>query len=232
VDLFIRSGSGVDPYFRLLMSDPQVGWKKVWFFLMNDIDALHPVVTCSCPVPQPKWGYGVAQRDIRRLQPLRDFVQHMLRSGLMGVDLLWTFVGRRIQPLRRVGQCGDQRPDLRNPCSWSSLSYACANFCFFNVYTFLCKVLGMRTAPRVGLPCLRMRYNGGPTMPRMRGSRHRGTGGGFRVSSGRPRGSGGRKHPLSPNPREMVMRRRMKTSKRVRKPPLPSSPPKRPPLAW
>jgi hypothetical protein len=43
VDIFIRSGPGVDPYFRLLMFDPPVGWQKVWFFLRNDATAPLPV---------------------------------------------------------------------------------------------------------------------------------------------------------------------------------------------
>jgi hypothetical protein len=75
VDLFVQSGSRADPYFRLLMSDPPIRWQKVWFFLRNDVDAPLLVVTGSRPIPQPKWGYGVAQRDIHRLQPLRDVVQ-------------------------------------------------------------------------------------------------------------------------------------------------------------
>jgi hypothetical protein len=60
VDIFVRSGSGVDPYFRFPMSDPSTRWQKVWFFLRNDIDMPLPVFTGCGPVPQPKWGYGVA----------------------------------------------------------------------------------------------------------------------------------------------------------------------------
>jgi hypothetical protein len=81
------------------MFDPPVGWWKVWFFLMDDSDAPLPVVTGSHPIPQPKWGYDVAERYIFRLQPLRDVVQQLLLGGLMGADLLRTFVGRRVQPL-------------------------------------------------------------------------------------------------------------------------------------
>jgi hypothetical protein len=40
------------------MSDPLVGWRKVWFFLRYDADAPLPVFMGSHPVPQPKWGYG------------------------------------------------------------------------------------------------------------------------------------------------------------------------------
>jgi hypothetical protein len=32
VDILVCFGSGVDPYFRLSMSNPPVGWRKEWFF--------------------------------------------------------------------------------------------------------------------------------------------------------------------------------------------------------
>jgi hypothetical protein len=60
VDIFVRSRPEVNPYFHLLMYDPPVRWRKVWFFLRNDVDALLPVFTGSRPIPQPKWGYAVA----------------------------------------------------------------------------------------------------------------------------------------------------------------------------
>jgi hypothetical protein len=62
VDIFIRSRPGVDPYYRLLMADPLVGWWKVWFFLWNDANVPLPVFTGSHPSPQPKWGYMVWPR--------------------------------------------------------------------------------------------------------------------------------------------------------------------------
>jgi hypothetical protein len=74
VDIFVRSGPGVDPYFRLPMSDPSVGWWNVQFFLRNDADAPLPVFTGSHPIPQPKWGYSVAQMDLRRLHPLCEVI--------------------------------------------------------------------------------------------------------------------------------------------------------------
>jgi hypothetical protein len=43
VDIFVQFGSGVDPYFRLPMFDPPIGWRKVWFFLRNDVDGPFPV---------------------------------------------------------------------------------------------------------------------------------------------------------------------------------------------
>jgi hypothetical protein len=75
VHIFVRSGPRIDPYFHLPMSDPPVEWWKVWFFWRNNTDVPLPMFTGNRPVPQLKWGYGVAQKDLCRLQPLCDVVQ-------------------------------------------------------------------------------------------------------------------------------------------------------------
>jgi hypothetical protein len=87
VDLYIRSRHGVDPYFHLPMSKPSNRWQKVWFFLRNDADASLPVFTGSRPIPQPNWRYKVARMDLRRLQPLCEVIQQLLREGLTCADL-------------------------------------------------------------------------------------------------------------------------------------------------
>jgi hypothetical protein len=99
VDIFVRSNHGVNPYFHLPMSDPLDKWRKEWFFLWNDTDALLHMLKGSHPVPQPNWGYGVAQTDLHRLQPLCDVIQQLLRGGKMGTSLLRTFFIHRVQPL-------------------------------------------------------------------------------------------------------------------------------------
>jgi hypothetical protein len=99
VDIFLRSGPRVDPYFHLLVSNPPVEWRNVWFFLRNDTDASLPMFMGSRPNPQPKWGYGVAQNELHRLLPLHEVVQRVIRGGLTGADLLQTFISCRNQPL-------------------------------------------------------------------------------------------------------------------------------------
>jgi hypothetical protein len=83
------------------MSDLPVGWQKVWFFLRNDADAPLPMFTGNHPVPQPKWGYSVAQQYICRLQPLWDVIWWLVWCGLMGAGLLCTFIIHRVQPLQQ-----------------------------------------------------------------------------------------------------------------------------------
>jgi hypothetical protein len=53
VDIYVKSGHGVDPYFYLPMSKSMDGWWKVWFFLRNDTDTLHPMFMGSHSIPQP-----------------------------------------------------------------------------------------------------------------------------------------------------------------------------------
>jgi hypothetical protein len=75
MDIYVKSGHGVDPYFHLPMSGSTNGWQKVWFFLRNNGDGPLPVFTGSRPVPQPNLGYRVARRDLCRLQPLHEVIQ-------------------------------------------------------------------------------------------------------------------------------------------------------------
>jgi hypothetical protein len=88
VDLFVLSELGAYPYFHLPMSGSPVRWQKIWFFLRNDADTLLPVFTGSRLIPQPKWGYGVAQKDLHKLQPLCEVIQWLIRGDLIGADLL------------------------------------------------------------------------------------------------------------------------------------------------
>jgi hypothetical protein len=85
---------GIEPHFN-----PLNEWRKIWFFLRNNTDVLLPGFTGSRPIPQPNWGYGVAQKDLRRLQPLWEVIRKFLKEGLMGAELLQTFFSHRVQLL-------------------------------------------------------------------------------------------------------------------------------------
>jgi hypothetical protein len=99
VDIYVCTGSGIDPHFRLSVSTPSVGWQKQWFFLRNDTGVPLRVVMSKHPAVQPSWGYWVAKKDTRKLQPMRDVLQGLLQDGLTGADLLRTFIGCHIQLL-------------------------------------------------------------------------------------------------------------------------------------
>jgi hypothetical protein len=101
VDIFIRSGHVIDPYFHLPTSSPLDGWRNIWFFLRNNSNVPLPMFSSRNHVPQPNWEYNVAQRDLRSLQPLHEVVQKLLRGGLTGAELLRTFINHRVQLLRR-----------------------------------------------------------------------------------------------------------------------------------
>jgi hypothetical protein len=75
MDIHIKSGYDVDPYFDLPISESVHGRQKMWFFLRNDGTVPLPVFTGNRPIPQPNWGYRVAKNDLRKLQPLSKVVQ-------------------------------------------------------------------------------------------------------------------------------------------------------------
>jgi hypothetical protein len=99
VDIYVRFGHEVNPYFLILMPDPPVGWRRAWFLLRDDADVPHPAFTSSHPIPYPNWRYGVAQMDLRRLQPILEAIWGLMQTGLTGVEILWTFFSRGVQPL-------------------------------------------------------------------------------------------------------------------------------------
>jgi hypothetical protein len=101
IEIYVHTRPRINPYFYLSVSNPSVGWWKEWFFLRNDTEAPLPMVTGKCPALQPSWGYRVAKKDTRKLQSVHDVLQSLLLDGLMGVDLLHTFISLRVQPLRR-----------------------------------------------------------------------------------------------------------------------------------
>jgi hypothetical protein len=51
VDIFVRSRLGINLYFCFLLSNPLVGWQKVWFFLRNDTDVPLPMFTGCRLIP-------------------------------------------------------------------------------------------------------------------------------------------------------------------------------------
>jgi hypothetical protein len=55
----------------------------------------------SRPIPHPNWGYGMAQMELRRLQPLLEAVRGLLQRGLIDVEILWTFFSYGVQPIHR-----------------------------------------------------------------------------------------------------------------------------------
>jgi hypothetical protein len=67
VDVYVRFGQGVDPYFCLSVSKRSVGWLRGWFSLWNDATAPLLEVTGRCPTVEPYRGVRVAKNDLCKL---------------------------------------------------------------------------------------------------------------------------------------------------------------------
>jgi hypothetical protein len=53
----------------------------------------------GCPIPHPSWEHGVGQTECPRLQPLLEIVEGLLQKGLIGEEILQTFLSRMKQSL-------------------------------------------------------------------------------------------------------------------------------------
>jgi hypothetical protein len=69
VDIHVKYGHGVDPYFDIPMRESVNGWSKIWFFLRNDAAAPLSVFTGNRPIPQPNWWYRVAKKSSASYNP-------------------------------------------------------------------------------------------------------------------------------------------------------------------
>jgi hypothetical protein len=98
VDISVRSGPDINLNFSILLPEPPIKWRKAWFLLRNDANALLLAFTGGHLTLHPNWEHGVVQADLHRLQPLLEIVRGLLQRGLMGEEILWTFSSHRVQP--------------------------------------------------------------------------------------------------------------------------------------
>jgi hypothetical protein len=101
VEISVRSGLEVAPYFSVPLPDPPVRWQKAWFLLRNDASVLLPAFTGGRLIPHPNWEYGVVWADLHRLQPLLEIIRGLLQSGLTGAEILQTFNSCKVQLLHQ-----------------------------------------------------------------------------------------------------------------------------------
>jgi hypothetical protein len=101
VDISVRSGPDIHPYFSISLSDPPVGRRKVWFLLRRYANMPLRVFMGGYPVPHPNWEYSVARADLHRLQPLLEIVRGLLQRGLMSEEIIRTFSSHSVQSLRQ-----------------------------------------------------------------------------------------------------------------------------------
>jgi hypothetical protein len=78
VDFYVRPRQGADPYFHLLVSNRLVRLQRWWLFLCNDATTLLTEVIGRCPTAQPCWGYGVAKKDLLKLQPVLNVLKSLI----------------------------------------------------------------------------------------------------------------------------------------------------------
>jgi hypothetical protein len=94
--IHVKSGHGANPYLEIPIPRSIKGWQKNWFYLKNHDSSPLPACTRGGPIPLTSWGEGAARKDLSKIQPLCDCLQHLWQVGLTGIHLLRTFLSHRI----------------------------------------------------------------------------------------------------------------------------------------
>jgi hypothetical protein len=68
---------------------------------MDEANVPLPVFMGGCPIAHLDREHGVARADFPRLQPLLEIVRGLLQKGLIGEEILWTFLNHGVQPLHQ-----------------------------------------------------------------------------------------------------------------------------------
>jgi hypothetical protein len=77
----VKSGHGVDPYLEISAPMSMKGWWKKWFYLRNDDSTSLLVFTSGSPVPLLSCGEGAVRKDLGKIQPLHEHLQHLWYQG-------------------------------------------------------------------------------------------------------------------------------------------------------
>jgi hypothetical protein len=91
VDILVHSRPKVARYFSIPLPNPPVRWRRAWFLLRNDANALLPTFMGGRPIPHANWEFSVTRADLHRQQPLLEIIWGLLQWGLTSAKILRTF---------------------------------------------------------------------------------------------------------------------------------------------
>jgi hypothetical protein len=94
-------------YFNLQTPENNPGWRTKWFYAEDKsiagqnfgLEEFRPTTTIR---PRASWAHELSEEEMKITQPLMEKIQQlraMPRKELSGLQLICTFIERRIQPL-------------------------------------------------------------------------------------------------------------------------------------
>jgi hypothetical protein len=110
------------PYFNLQTPENNPGWRTKWFYAKDKFSAgedfgLEEFRATTVLRPRVSWRYELSEEEVKITEPLMEKIQQLratLNKELLGIQLIRTFIERRIQPLAARAHCMWDYSDRRD----------------------------------------------------------------------------------------------------------------------
>jgi hypothetical protein len=110
------------------MVENNPGWRTKWFYAKDKslagqnfgLEEFRPTTTIR---PQASWAHELSEEEMKITQPLMEKIQQLWatpKKELSGLQLIRTFIERRVQPLAARAHCMWDYTDRRDPTRISS----------------------------------------------------------------------------------------------------------------
>jgi hypothetical protein len=114
-------------YFNLQTPENNLGWRTKWFYAKDKSSAsqnfgLKEFWPTTIIRPRASWAHELSEEEMKIMQPLMEKIQQLRatpKKELSGLQLIHTFIERRVQPLAARAHCMWDYTDRRNP-TWIS----------------------------------------------------------------------------------------------------------------
>jgi hypothetical protein len=110
------------PYFNLQMPKNNPGWRTKWFYAKDKFFAgenfgLEEFRATTALRPRVSWRHELSDEETKITEPLMEKIQQLRatpKKELSGIQLIWTFIERRVQPLAARAHCMWDYSDRRD----------------------------------------------------------------------------------------------------------------------
>jgi hypothetical protein len=116
------------PYFNLQTPENNLGWRTKWFYAKDKSPAgkkfgLKEFQAIIDLRPRASWKHELSDEELQITEPLMKKIQELRstpKKELSGIQLIRTFIERRVQPLAARAHCMWEYTDRRDPIRMTS----------------------------------------------------------------------------------------------------------------
>jgi hypothetical protein len=116
------------PYFNLLTPENNPRWRTKWFYAKDKSPVgkdfgLEEFQAITDLRPRASWKHELSDKELQITEPLMKKIQELRstpKKELSGIQLIHTFIERRVQPLAARAHCMWEYTDRRDPTRMTS----------------------------------------------------------------------------------------------------------------